>query len=236
MNQKAIIAVVIILLGIAGYGAFAYMTRPVAAPSQPINGITTPTSSTTEPTVNGSTSTDPNAYTIRQENSHVNFVLDEILRGSPYTVVGTSTEVGGQITVDRTKLQDATVGTIRINARTIKTDDPGRNGMIGRFILKSEDPENEFITFETKEIVGLPTSADIGTPLHFTMTGDLKIAGTTRSETFDVNAMFSDDHTVTGYASSVVKRSDFNLNIPDIPFVANVTDDVTLSIDFTATK
>lgn len=235
MNKKAISLVVLVAVGIVGYLTFNYLTRPVAPPSQPTsNGIQTPT--TTETGTMQATSTDPNAYSIVQENSHVNFTLDEVLRGSPYTVVGTSTDIGGQIIVDRTKLEDAKIGTIKINARTIKTDDDRRNGMMGRFILKSEDSVNEFITFEATEITGLPASANIGDPLHFAITGNLTIAGVTKPATFDAHAVFMNDNTLTATASTVVKRSDYNLTIPDIPFVANVTDDVTLKIELMAKK
>lgn len=235
MNKIAAIVVAILLVLGAGYAVFAYATRPVAAPSQPVTGLQLPSGTSTE-TTTGATSTNPNAYLIQQDGSHVNFILDEILRGSPYTVVGTSTEIGGQIVVDRTKLEDAKIGTIKINARTIKTDDERRNGMMGRFILKSEDSLNEFITFETTEITGLPASANIGDPLHLSITGNLTIAGITKPATFDAHATFMDDTTLTATASTVVKRSDYNLTIPDIPFVANVTDDVTLKIELTATK
>ena len=138
--------------------------------------------------------------------------------------------------MDRTKLEDAKIGTIKINARTIKTDDDRRNGMMGRFILKSEDSVNEFITFEATEITGLPASANIGDPLHFAITGNLTIAGVTKPATFDAHAVFMNDNTLTATASTVVKRSDYNLTIPDIPFVANVTDDVTLKIELMAKK
>lgn len=235
MNKKAVIVVAILLLLGAGYATYAYMTRPVAPPSQPVSGMQPPTGTSTESGTNATT-TDPNTYSIKQDGSHVNFILDEILRGSPYTVVGTSTEVGGEIIVDRTKLQEAKIGTIRINARTIKTDDERRNGMMGRFILKSEDPQYEFITFETTEVTGLPASATIGDPLHFAISGNLTIAGITKPATFDAHAVFMDDTTLTADASTVVKRSDYNLTIPDIPFVANVTDDVTLKIQLTAVK
>ena len=40
---------------------------------------------------------------------------------------------------------------------------------------------------------------------------------------------------VIGNASTVIKRSDYNLSIPNVPFVANVGEEVTLQLDFVAT-
>jgi hypothetical protein len=37
-----------------------------------------------------------------------------------------------------------------------------------------------------------------------------------------------------GHAEATVLRSDFNLTIPNVPFVASVGDDVTLKLDFIA--
>jgi hypothetical protein len=38
-----------------------------------------------------------------------------------------------------------------------------------------------------------------------------------------------------GIATSTVRRADWNLNIPDVPFVAGVRDTVRLELDFVAT-
>jgi hypothetical protein len=52
--------------------------------------------------------------------------------------------------------------------------------------------------------------------------------------TFDVSAILESDERLVGSAETTVLRSDFNLTIPDVPFVANVGEDVTLKLDFVA--
>jgi polyisoprenoid-binding protein YceI len=74
----------------------------------------------------------------------------------------------------------------------------------------------------------------VGDTLTFTVTGDLTIAGTTQPVTFDVTAALETADTLAGSAETTVLRSDFNLSIPNVPFVANVGDEVTLKLNFTA--
>lgn len=55
--------------------------------------------------------------------------------------------------------------------------------------------------------------------------------------TFEVSATLSEDgQTVNGSASAVVRYADFNLRIPSVQGVANISDEVVLEIDFSATR
>jgi polyisoprenoid-binding protein YceI len=56
----------------------------------------------------------------------------------------------------------------------------------------------------------------------------------TRPVTFNVTAQGLSASQITGTATALVKRSDFNLTIPSVPDVANVGEEVTLQIDFVA--
>src|SRR5690606_26035007 len=97
-------------------------------------------------------------YRIVPEASEVRFVIDEVLRGSPYTVVGTTSEVAGDIAVDTTTPSNTEVGTIRVNARTLTTDSDQRNRALRSFILKSADDAYEFVEFQPTALEGLPES------------------------------------------------------------------------------
>jgi len=66
-------------------------------------------------------------YQIDPATSQVRFELDEVLRGSPKTVVGTTNQVVGEIAADLNDLSSAQAGEIKINARTLKTDNNFRN-------------------------------------------------------------------------------------------------------------
>src|SRR6185436_8821458 len=83
-------------------------------------------------------------FQIDQSASKAEFVINEILRGSPKTVVGTTNQVAGQISADLKDLDAAQVGQITINARTLTTDADGRNRMLQNQILQTD--QHEYIT------------------------------------------------------------------------------------------
>ena len=219
MNKKSLIigSIVIILVLIGG---FFYLTRPASAPTEIPEAVV----SETKPVLEGE-----RTYRIG-EGSKAEFRIDEILRDKPFTAVGTTSDVTGDII-----LFDSTLGfsMIKVNARTFKTDDERRDGAIARMILKSEKPENEWITFKTTSVSGAPSSASMNTDIPFSMTGDLTISGVTKSITFST-VMKITDAAITGTAMATLKRSDFNLVIPSIPFVASVDDSFPISITIVA--
>ena len=52
--------------------------------------------------------------------------------------------------------------------------------------------------------------------------------------TFTVEATAASESQIVGTATAVVNRADFGLQIPSVPNVANVEEEVELYIDFTA--
>ena len=160
------------------------------------------------------------------------FVLDEDLRGSRTTVVGETDQVAGELAVDFNDLSTTQVGTLQINARTLATDNDFRNRAIKNEILNTN--EYEFITFAPSLVEGLPESVSVGEPVTFTIGGDLTIRDVTNEATFEVEATAVSEGEISGMASAVVQRADYNLNIPSVPNVANVEEEVELTINFVA--
>ena len=70
--------------------------------------------------------------------------------------------------------------------------------------------------------------------MFFTVTGDLTIRDATNRVIFDVIATLNGDETLTGTAEATVDRTDWGLNIPNAPGVANVSETVTLRLEFVA--
>ncbi|MDP9494061.1 MAG: YceI family protein, partial [Actinomycetota bacterium] len=164
------------------------------------------------------------------------FEIDEVLRGSPQTVIGTTSELAGQIQVDANDVSTAQFSQVIVNARTFETDSGNRDRAIrGPVILNSASDEFEFITFDVTSVDGLSGTAAIGDTMEFTVTGDLKIKETTNSATFDVSATFVDEGTIEGTAQTTVLRGDFDLGIPNAPGVADVSDEVVIRLEFVAT-
>lgn len=171
-------------------------------------------------------------FEISQDESEVRFELDEDLRGNRITVVGSTNQVAGQLALNLSDLSTAQVGEILINARTLQTDNDFRNRAIQNEIL--DTGEYEFIRFVPTAVSGLPDSVDTGQFIQFTIEGELTIRDVTETVTFDVTAIAVTETRIQGTANANVLRETYGLNIPEVPSVANVEEEVKLSINFIA--
>jgi polyisoprenoid-binding protein YceI len=171
-------------------------------------------------------------YSIESGVSAATFTIDEVLRGSPKTVVGTTDQVSGEIALDLNDPTAAQVGTILIDARTLVTDDSSRNRVLDNEILSTD--QYEYISFTPTALSGLPDTVTVGQPFTFQITGDLTIRDASRPTTFAVTATPAADGSLTGSATSSIQYSDWGISIPSVPFVASVGNEVTLQLDFNA--
>lgn len=203
------------------------VTTATAVPSTP---MPEPAGVTQQP---ASTGPELQLFAIDQSRSEARFLIDEVLRGRPVTVVGVTSQVAGQIALDPNNPQAAQVGVIQINARTLTTDNEFRNRAIKNAILRTN--QFELITFTPRLISGLPESVTIGVPFEFTIEGDLTITDVTRPVTFTVTVTPISQTEISGLAKTTVLYRDFNLIIPDSPSVDTVADEVRLELEFVAT-
>jgi polyisoprenoid-binding protein YceI len=171
-------------------------------------------------------------FQISQTDSKAQFTIYEELMGQPNNVVGVTNQVAGQIGVNLSDLSTAQVGEIQVDARTLATDSNMRNRMIQNRILNTGN--YEYVTFSPTQISGLSGSTKIGQSFQFQITGNLTIQDVTKPVTFDVTAQAVSNSQISGKATATIQRSDFNLQIPSVPQVANVGQQVTLEIDFVA--
>lgn len=205
----------------------------VEATTDPVEPTAAPAETTAEA---ASASTAATLFRIVQDESEVRFSITEDLRGVPTNPIGVTNQVAGDILVDLGTPANTRVGTIRIDARTLTTDSEFRNRAIRAEILESSKDEYEYIDFTPTAVTGLPAQITVGQAVTFQITGDLKIRDITNSVTFDVTATLTSDDRLEGSATTQVTRAMYNLQIPNAPGVANVSDEVDLSIDFVATK
>jgi polyisoprenoid-binding protein YceI len=212
------------LLGVVGVVAYAFLKPPPEA-TGPIEAVA--------PEQRPDAAASASVFEIEPEQSQARFVIDEVLRGSPKTVVGTTNQVAGQIVLDPTDPDSAQVGAIVINARTFATDSTQRDRAIQNQILQTE--QHEYITFTPKRLVGLPDRAGIGQPLAFQMVGDLTIRGVTREATFETTVTPHSEERLEGNANTTIRYADWGISIPRVPAVAGVADEVQLQLDFVAT-
>jgi polyisoprenoid-binding protein YceI len=212
-------AVLALAGSVAGYTAYSVL-RPTAVASAPIETVLS-----TSPVGSGA-----GAHTIDSSRAKASFTVDEVLRGSPYTVVGTTDQVAGRFMFDPANPAAARLGTITVDARTLATDDASRNRALGNRILDSNT--YEYITFTPRDLSGLPSSVAVGQPFSFAASGDLTIKGVSRPATFDVTLKPEADGTLSGSATSTVAYADWGVSIPSVPFVASVGQEATLALSF----
>jgi polyisoprenoid-binding protein YceI len=180
------------------------------------------------------TSATVRVFTIDQSQSAARFTLDEELMGSPKTVVGATSLVNGEITIDLADMTKTTISTIQIDASDFTTDSSRRDGAIQRFILGTNNEDYRYIVFTPTAIDELPAAAKPGDTFELQITGDLTISGVTKPVTFVTTVTVDSDTQISGLAKAQVLRSDYNLTIPSVPSVANVTDEVLSELQFIA--
>jgi polyisoprenoid-binding protein YceI len=223
------------LLGVAvliGILAYAFLRSPAPA-SAPIQSVAIQSQvSQSEQATSGSVQT-RQVFEIQPDESAARFIVDEILRGSPNRVVGTTNQIAGQISVNPEQPSDAQVGTILINARTLVTDDNQRNNAIRRFILQTD--EHEFISFTPTAVHGLPNNASLGQSYAVQLVGDLTIRDTTAPAVFDATVTPVSANRLEGQAATTIRYADWGITIIQVPFVAGVAENVRLELDLVAT-
>ncbi|HLA45753.1 MAG TPA: YceI family protein, partial [Aggregatilineales bacterium] len=176
-------------------------------------------------------------FRISSDESEARFRIDEKLMGNPNEVVGITSQVGGDIIVNYQNPSLSQVGTIVINARTIKTDNEFRNQSIRGQILESSKDEYEFINFTPTEILNAPSEpVEVGETVNFQVVGDLQIKDVTRSVTFDIALTAAAVDRIEGLASVTVLYADFGLRINAPPTVSEIGDSVILELDFVASR
>lgn len=246
MKKSTVGWIVGAILAIGG-AAFAYLFWFAGGSGEPTTDLTTPpvaedtttTDKASDTTAAGSDTTiggaEVVAFVIDPGQSVARFELDEVLRGQDTHVVGTTDQVAGQVQVDPSDLATAEFSDIIVNARTLTTGTEQRDRAIrGPVILDSASDANELITFSVTSVDGLSGPVSTGETVDFTITGDLTVKGTTQPVTFDATVTMVDESTLEGTAIAAITRDMFEIGIPSVPSVADVTNEVLIALDFVA--
>jgi polyisoprenoid-binding protein YceI len=227
-RQLRVISGILAVIAVVAVGAltYIYVKGGAGTPSAPINAPELAPETTSQ-----------KVYRIDSAQSEVSFTLNEVLMGNPKTVVGKTNQVAGDIAVDLNQPANTKIGVIRIDARSIATDSGMRDRMIRSEILQSSQDKFEFIQFEPTKITGLPATVSPGQAVTFKVEGNLTVRDITKPVSFDVTTTLvaGSPELLKGSATTVVKRADFNLVIPNVASVSGVTEEVKLDINFTAT-
>ena len=228
----------VITMSALGVTAYSYL-KPTATASAAISTVPLTVISSSLTPADESAAAAPSVstagatiYDIQSSESKASFTIDEVLRGSPYTVVGTTDRVSGQIAFNASDPAAAQVGTVLIDARTLATDDSSRNRAIGNQILDTN--QYEYISFTPTQLTGLPESVSPGQSFTFQTTGELTIKDVSKPATFNVTLTPAADGSLSGSATTTIQYADWGVSIPNVPFVASINDEVALQLDFTA--
>ena len=185
-----------------------------------------------QPDSGGEAPAAPIIFEIVPSDSQARFLIDEVLRGDPITVVGTTDQVAGQFAVTPDDLSGSQVGPVQVNARTLATDNRFRDRAIKNWILQTDS--YEFVTFTPTEITGLPATGAVGESYTFQINGNLTITNVTRPVTFEVTATATSETRLEALAATTILYAEFGLTIPDSPSVDTVADEVRLELEFVA--
>jgi polyisoprenoid-binding protein YceI len=166
------------------------------------------------------------------EETEARFVIGEILRGQDNTVVGSTRQVRGEIRIDPGQPHQSTMGTFRIDAGSLATDNGMRDRAIATFIPQSSTYPT--ITFEATSISDIPEDAALGQALALQIQGNLTIRDITQEVTFDATVTPVSEARLVGSPSATILGQDFELSIPSVPSVASVDEEVILEINLVA--
>lgn len=209
----------------------AYPVDAAPTPEVPATAVATenyPADEAASPPLPGT----PLVFVVDPSRSEARFIINEVLRGTPTTVVGTTSNLAGELALDLADPTTAQVGTIVINARDLKTDNNFRNNAIANEILLTN--QFEFITFTPTDVSGLPETATSGEAYELQISGDLTITDQTRPVTFTATITPLNANELSGLARAQIAYADFGLTIPFAQSVESVEDTVILELEFVA--
>ena len=177
----------------------------------------------------------PQLFRIVSAESEARFSVAETFpRG---VAVGKTNQIAGELLVDFANPSNSQLGTIRINLRTLQTDDPDRDRSIRCCVLLTAQDAYEFTDFVPTAITGLPESpVGVGQTIPFSVTGDLTLRGNTSPVTFSVRLEIINIEEIQGFATATVDRNLFGiLNNDENGFdYHGVEDNVLLDFTFVA--
>jgi polyisoprenoid-binding protein YceI len=145
--------------------------------------------------------------------------------------VGITTEVNGEILVDRENPQNSSLGVVSVDISQFTSDNQRRDNAIReRFLQSAQYP---IVEFSPQDIQGLPETYEQGQEITFQISGDLTIRDVTKPATFEVK-MTGNGDTITGEATTTILMSDYGFGPISIAGILNTEDEVNIIFVFKA--
>lgn len=176
-------------------------------------------------------------FQIVPEQSEATYQVQEEFFNRPVNIVnpiGSTQAIEGdfQLTISGNQVQLAN-NQFKVDLRTLASDEARRDNRIREEWLESN--KYPWAEFKATAIEDFPANAAEGQDVSFKITGDMTIREITKPQTFAVTARLDGD-TFTGAATSYVLMQDYGFEPPSILGMLEVTDGVTVTVNFTAAE
>jgi len=157
---------------------------------------------------------------------------DLIFQNKPNNdAIGTTHSVQGSFKIKTGASPLVASMNITVDLSTLQSDAQRRDNYIKQNSLQTDTyPNATFVSVSTQ---GLPSSYTDGQTVHFQLTGNLTMHGTTNKEVFDVQGKVV-GNTITGTATSTIYMTDFGIQPPNLANIAIAQNKVVITLTFTA--
>ncbi|HEY8602090.1 MAG TPA: YceI family protein [Thermomicrobiales bacterium] len=201
------------------------------------SGATPSGAAATAPRASATAATSATRYAIVPTNSKATYRVSEtfINQGNRLNVAeGTTGDITGEITIDKTKPSASRVGTIKVDISKLESDSEQRDDQIrARWLESTKFPT---ATFVPKRLEGLPdTPYTEGAELTFRIIGDLTVRNVTKEVTFDAKGKVVGD-LFTGTATTTFNMTDFGFDPPSILGILKAENGVELTLTIEAKR
>jgi polyisoprenoid-binding protein YceI len=235
---KRIIALVVVIVALAGAGFWYFFIRDTAPPKASLT-VTVPSTDAGGTTVAPTSGPDGN-YAVKPANStYAGFRIDEEFSGGlHHTAVVRTPSVTGALTLQGTQVNGVSVTADLSHLESKDSQPPGFPGIENR-VNSLQFQGLEISKFPTAKFVAsapitLPTAPNVGVKVTTTAHGKLTLHGVTKDVAIPIEARWNG--TVIDVAGSLpITLADYSITAPSRPFVT-VGDKGTLEFELTFGK
>lgn len=148
------------------------------------------------------------------DGSFAGYRVDEVLNGTDVTVTGRTSEVTGTLTVDGLTLTDAS---FEVDVASIETDSGNRDEYFRTNAMQVD--EFPTATFVLTQPITVATAPTVGGVQTVQATGELTLAGVTKTVTVELQAVLNGD---TGQVAGAIPIifADYGVEAPNLGFVS----------------
>lgn len=171
-------------------------------------------------------------FQILPAESFVHYGVQETFAGRSLNyAMGVTSNITGEITVDRENPANSEVGPIVVNIRDFSSDNFLRDDRIRMEFLESE--RYPLATFRPMTLQGLPDSYTEGETVQFEIAGELEVREIVAPATFAVSARLEGGR-LTGTATTQLLMTDFDFEPPAIAQLIAAENEVDVRFEFVA--